>query len=552
MRRSLALLGLLILVGCSAVKHTVSGTVQDEFGPVAGAVVRLQSTNYHTTTDDSGSFSLSGIPSSEEVFVTAWYSGYFIAGVRAEAGDTQLVIQLHHHADKDNPAYTWLPSQHHPGQGEDQGCAACHSSTGTEDPVPLPVDEWLLDAHSQSASNPRFISMYLGSDVSGNLSPPTRYASSRDYGSFPLPPDLDQPYYGPGYKLDFPETAGNCAACHTPAASVNDPYGIDPTEVDGVAAEGVPCDFCHKIWDVRLNPVTDLPYANMPGVLSYEFRRPPEGHQFFAGPYDDVAPGEDTFSPLQQESAFCAPCHFGVFWDTTIYNSYGEWLESPYSDPDSGKTCQECHMPPGLADHFALEEVGGLKRDPETIFSHKMPGAADVTLLRDALTMTVSAELESNEFQVQVELFNDNTGHHIPTDSPLRHMILVVQAYDRKGNLLDQTAGPMIADWAGVGDPVDGYYGGLPGTIYAKVLEELWTKVSPSGAYWNPTQILSDNRIPAMESDTTEYRFAAPDDGTVRVEVQLIFRRAFIELIDQKGWDAPDILIAQQTIEVNP
>ena len=30
---------------------------------------------------------------------------------------------------------------------------------------------------------------------------------------------------------------------------------------------------------------------------------------------------------------------------TLIYNSYGEWLDSPYSDPKTGKTCQECHMP---------------------------------------------------------------------------------------------------------------------------------------------------------------------------------------------------------------
>ena len=165
--------------------------------------------------------------------------------------------------------------------------------------------------------------MYSGTDVHGNQSPPTRYGFNRDYGSFPLRPDLNQPYYGPGYKLDFSETDGNCAACHTPAASVNAPYGVNPTTVTGVAAEGVPCDFCHKVWDVRLAPATGLPYANMPGVLSFEFRRPPEGHQFFAGPYDDVAPGEDTYSALQTESRFCAPCHFGVFWETVVYNSFG-------------------------------------------------------------------------------------------------------------------------------------------------------------------------------------------------------------------------------------
>lgn len=209
-------------------------------------------------------------------------------------------------------------------------------------------------------------------------------------------------------------------------------------------------------------------------------------------------------------------------------------------------------MPAGLADHFALPEPGGKIRDPQTIFSHRMPGAEDGLLLQNALELTVDAHLEGTELQVQVDLFNDNTGHHIPTDSPLRHMILVVQAYDMQGNRLKQVSGPRIADWAGQGDPANGYFGGLPGTIYAKVLEELWTGISPSGAYWNHTRIVSDNRIPAMEMDSTGYSFTAPDNGDVLVDVRLIFRRAFISLIEQKGWDAPDILMAEEIITLNP
>ena len=88
-------------------------------------------------------------------------------------------------------------------------------------------------------------------------------------------------------------------------------------------------------------------------------KRPFNGHQFFAGPFDDVAPGEDTYTPIQKESAYCAPCHFGKFWEVEIYNSYGEWLDSPYSDPETGQTCQDCHMPPGLNDRFASIDAGG-------------------------------------------------------------------------------------------------------------------------------------------------------------------------------------------------
>ncbi len=103
-----------------------------------------------------------------------------------------MEIELHAHAAEDNPDYAWLPSEHHPGEGEDQGCAACHSNEGKEDDTLLPVDEWRLDAHSQAAQNPRFITMYNGTDVLGNKSPTTRFASSRDYGSFPASPRHEQ------------------------------------------------------------------------------------------------------------------------------------------------------------------------------------------------------------------------------------------------------------------------------------------------------------------------------------------------------------------------
>jgi hypothetical protein len=63
-----------------------------------------------------------------------------------------------------------------------------------------------------------------------------------------------------------------------PAATVGDPYSVDPTRVTGTALEGVTCDFCHKIWAVRLHPKSGLPFENMPGILSVEFWRPPKGH----------------------------------------------------------------------------------------------------------------------------------------------------------------------------------------------------------------------------------------------------------------------------------
>ena len=347
---------------CGPIENSdsISGIIVDHDGPITDAVVRIQTTDIKTVTDSEGNFTLNELDPSSVFAVTAWKSGYIIGGQHdVKTGMKDIKIHLEQHSESDNTDYAWLPSLYHPGEGENQGCAECHSSAGTDIPYSLPVDEWVIDAHSQSAVNPRFLTMYTGTDIYGNSSPDTRYGYSQDYGTFPLRPDPNQPYYGPGYKLDFPETDGNCAACHTPAASVNNPYGIDPSSVSGVAAEGIPCDFCHKIWDVKLDS-QGMPNENMPGVLSYEFRRPKEGHQLFIGPYDDVAPGEDTYSQLQTQSQLCSACHFSTFWDTVIYNSYGEWLESPYSDPVTGQQCQDCHMPPLGASYFALPEAGGL------------------------------------------------------------------------------------------------------------------------------------------------------------------------------------------------
>jgi len=532
--------------------NRVAGNVYDERGPVASATVRVQTTPHSTVTDSEGRFELSVADLDEGPFLlTAWAPGYFCAGpVEARAGEHDLELRLETHPTEDNPDYQWVTSLRTDPSEKNEGCAVCHARENDDLPFTLPADEWMQDAHSQAARNPRFLSMYSGTDLQGNRSPLTRRAQDRDYGSFPLPIDPTQPYYGPGYRIDFPDTAGNCATCHTPAAAVDAPYETDPTQVTGVATEGVPCDFCHKVWNVRLDPATRLPRPNLPGVLAIEFRRPPEGHQFFAGPLDDVAPGEDTFSPLQRESRFCASCHFGVFWDTLIYNSYGEWLASPYSDPDSGQTCQDCHMPRLGATHFVRPDKKGLARDPATIFSHRMPGAGDEELLRDSISLSASAEREGSHLTVSVSVTNVGAGHHLPTDSPLRHLILLARARDAEGNPLAQGEGPILPEWTGVGDPDQGRYAGLPGKVFAKVLEETWTGVTPSAAYWNRTRVVTDNRIPALASDTSRYTFEASGTGMLTVDVTLLFRRAFIDLMQQKGWRSPDIVMANQTLTI--
>lgn len=551
-RRFAAVLAALAIAGgCVHVDpstdEVVRGFVLTEGGtPIVGATVRIQATDQAVRTDPDGRFELDA---TEIVRLTAWAPGYYIAGGDDHLPGTEATFALRPVPATDNADYEWLTVMAD-GTEEDQGCAACHSRTGSDVPFALPVDQWSSDAHGASARNARFLTMYFGTDTDGRQSPPTRFVTNRDYGRVPVAPDPTMPYYGPGYVLDFPDTSGNCATCHVPVAATKVPYGVDQRNLVGVETEGITCDFCHKVWDVALDPETTMPLPNRPGVLSLDFLRPADGHQLFAGPFDDVAPGEDTYSPLQTTSAYCSACHFAVFWDTVVYDSYGEWLRSPYSDPTAGQTCQDCHMPATGATVFATPEAGGLERDPETIRSHLMPGASDEELLSNTVTVSASTLREDSNVVVEVTITNDGAGHHVPTDSPLRHMILLVAATDSAGTPLAQVDGPVLPDWVGVGDPDTGHYAGLPGSAYAKVLEELWTGVSPTAAYWNPTRVVSDNRIAALESDTTQYEFAAPAVGPTTIGIKLLFRRAYIDLMEQKNWAVPDIEMERLTIAV--
>jgi hypothetical protein len=537
----------------------LSGRVVDAQGPVANAVVRLQNTKHESTTDQVGAFKLDlgrKLDSKQVITVTAWTPGFYTGWITTTAATKPVTIQMKAHYTTDNPDYDWFESE---GAKGSAACALCH----TQNP------EWEKDLHSQSAVNPRFLTMYSGENVEGEKGAATRFGSDGKA----LPPEPGSPYHGPGFKLDYPNRDGNCAACHTPLASKNPnnsncgwsgchttvtaqnapqvPDGVSPMHLTGDAAEGITCEFCHKIGDVTLDPKTGLPPLDMPGILSYRLYRPHEGQELFFGPFDDIH-DPDTYLPLQEESAFCAPCHIGVFGGVVgsgtvkdgvlIYNSYGEWLESPYSDPETGQTCQDCHMPVSEMTHFVFPEKGGLDRSGR-IHTHTMPGAADEEFLRNAVTMTTTASLKGGQVLVDVQITNDKTGHHVPTDIPLRHLILVVTAAGPDGKPLPRAAGPVLPEWTGD-------YAGRPGKAYAKLLRDEWTGEVPTAAYWRPVTIVEDSRLAAFATDASRYTFKAPEAGAATVEARLLFRRAFQKLAEEKGWDDPDIVMEEARLTV--
>jgi len=535
---------ILLFPGCEKIfgkpiENEIFGYVQNEDGPVQGAIVRIQATELFSITNELGYFQIKDQVYDHSVIVTAWSEGHYIGWVETTPASFPIVIPISKYSTSDNLNYDWSPDE---GGFGSIGCAECHPA----------YDEWLSDAHSQSAVNPRFLTMYSGADLDGNISPPTQYGFNRDYGTFQLRPDPDQPYYGPGYKLDFPDSAGNCATCHVPAQAAypGKEYTSDPLTAANIEVEGIFCNFCHKIGDVILDPQTGLPRPNMPGVLSIQLFRPPDdGEELFLGNFDDVA-GPDSYLTLFEQSAYCAPCHSASFWDVTVYNSYGEWLNSPYSHPQEGQTCQECHMPAVDYEFFVYPNQGGVRRDPQVIRDHNMTGFMEETLMENAVTLDADASIVGDQVDLVVSVFNDQTGHAVPTDHPLRQVILLVEARGNTGKSLELIEGSTIPFYGGVGDPSDGYYAGQPGKIYMKVLQEIWTEFYPSGAYWNPTRVMSDNRLIPFEEDKLFFSFSLADAESIEVRVRLMFRRATKELMDQKDWDVPDILMEQVNLSL--
>ncbi len=519
MRKLTIYLGFLLLTALALVSWqawaigqvaaTVSGTVCLSDGrPAEGAWVRVQTTNNLTYAAPDGSFTLTGLTEGLTVTITAWYPEYKVGWATVAPPAENVTITVRPYDTRDNPDYVWNTSYPDPANPT-LGCGHCMMPS---------FDEWQHTAHAKSGTNPRFFSLYNGTDITGAV------------------------VASPGYKLDFPGTAGNCAACHAPGAAYDAPFTTDMNTLGPVESEGVFCEFCHKVGAVYLNPATGRPYENAPGVFSMRLYRPYPGDQIFFGSLDDVT-RRVSYLPLEKKSQFCAPCHQFSFWGTPIYESFREWQESPY--PAQGVECQTCHMPPGASPTFCLPEKGGLARDPARMASHLDLGVKDLEFMQSTVAMTLTAQVITNTVRVSVTLTNVAAGHHVPTDFPGRHMILVVAATDGQGQALPLQNGPTVPDWGGT-------QAGLPGKAFAKVLRDVQTGESPVVSYWKQTLIVSDNRIPALGSDASVYTFAVPaGGGEVNVTARLLFRRAFQSLIETKGWEVGNTVMEAEAITLS-
>lgn len=487
-----------------------------------------------------------------------WAEGYYIRQQPCD-GRESYSIYLEKYNYVDDPVYLWKSASL---------CMDCHtgSTNGVTQIAHGEYLEWGLDNHSRAYSDQIFLGTYLGANGE------------------------------PGFLLDNPGDFGNCGFCHTPAGLDAPQTEVDiknlPQKQSQAAFEGVTCDVCHKVAGVN-NSSDTIPYLDHPGALSYQFLRPPDDNaNFYLGPkiFADIdgfginANGSAiTYAPVFQDSQFCAPCHYGKFWDVEIYNSYGEWNNSAYSNKEKKKnykTCQDCHMSTAFERQKSCLD---LVDDASPVTTHNMmirkwEGRQRVPcLVKDAASMDVKVKRldASGQIQVSVSVYNQYAGHKFPTDSPLRHLILVVEARDKNGRPLFQVDGPTIPLWGGIGNPQNGEFAGQAGKIFAYLLMEEQTSISPTTAYWRkvtpayadadtrllPPQGYKDNQPDyAAVTDTSKYQFPAPSGGG-NINVRLIYRYAPIDLVRSKGWisdwfypytllnDQPlDIIVTEQNV----
>lgn len=572
----------------------VSAQEANPFDPFdVNDVVMRVSNSSHT---DDGADSRFLVPCSMGQSIYAWAPGYEIKA-RSCDGIFPYDIVLPHLEAIDNPYYIWLPAS--------ADCNICHGGQYVPNPETGAsydeMNEWYRSGHATVFAGGYFESMYKGTSVTGKPSIPARPVII-DNEWVPVPPELKDDYHGPGFRLDFPDQVGNCAYCHVPALiqasqPSTDLYNLFPRP-GGAWGEGVTCDVCHKVFDVILAD-DKLPLPDRPGVLSYNFLRPNNG-VFTTGPFSNmltkpqaglnlVSNHRLACTPLFSQSEFCAPCHFGKFGDMVVYNSYGEWRETSFAkDPAAPgyRTCQDCHM-----SHMDVNDTSWSWSQRQACsannvkfqnFDHNMMDFGPYQDLRNGIQSDIprmvkgAAEIEvtfgselpgANTLDVNVKVTNKKVGHKFPTDSPLRHLILIVKPQDRVLTPLIQVGGGRIPNWAGPGpispiniaNTLNGRdikdYGGLPGKIFANLLVEEETNLSPGMAYWNETkhasvdstnETTSDTRLVPGEPDVSTYSFAMPDEGDVRVTIQLIYRFAFYDLVVWKEWfDRPDIVVAE-------
>ncbi|MBN1999966.1 hypothetical protein JW935_20605 [candidate division KSB1 bacterium] len=268
-----------------------------------------------------------------------------------------------------------------------------------------------------------------------------------------------------------------CEKCHNPISSLEKNKKIDPHE-------GINCDFCHA---------TKL-------VIGAWFQPGIENTKY--GPLRDAISNSHSceYSSLHEKSEFCLVCHGQMVNDSGIAfcSTQDEYYNSDFAK--DGITCQDCHMPSRVGKAAPLGKIR------EELHSHGFYGGYSSGMLRNCARVELNCLKNMDNVQVEINVANHSIGHALPTGSPMRLVILNVEALNNDGLIV----------WRNI------YNDALKedsSAVFMRLLQDADgnAPVPP----WQAQSVRFDNRLLPDEKRTLFYTIA--DTTTVKIRASLLY-----------------------------
>jgi len=304
--------------------------------------------------------------------------------------------------------------------------------------------------------------------------------------------------------------------------------------------EGTGCLFCH-----RITKLEDARGKKAGGNASFSVNVKDRELYIFENSENDVLDwvgnhqinakpevhAESYSKPFYKDSELCGTCHneFAPGTGAVIVDTYGEWQQSAYNNPDDPskhRDCIDCHM------HGDIQRIGenvpGISTDggevKDNVVTHQFTGANHhlVGLRNEKLAqmsielLQSAAELETGltkDGQLNVRVKNVGAGHALPTGvADFRQLWLDITVTDANGNVI-LSEGKMDAHGNVTKDA----------RFFQKVFGD--KDGNPVGLrFWRYEKMLKDTKIPA--NGYRDERFDLPANAVypLKVETKLMFR----------------------------
>lgn len=319
-----------------------------------------------------------------------------------------------------------------PAPASAEQCGRCHRAI---------FDSWETSAHARSMTSPVFLDAFD--------------AAENEFGV---------------------EARKVCLGCHAPASAL-----LSDTDLARkVSWEGVTCDYCHSMREVKQDG------QNLKALVQFGSVK--------SGPSkSSVSPAHGTaYSSVHTSALLCAVCHeYKNAGGFSVVTTYSEWKASPSGKGDL--ECQQCHME---LVRGSVVEPRVRRESSHLVNLHAMPGSHSVSQLNKAVTAKLTASRNGQTVDVAVKVKNEGAGHYLPTGSPMRQVILEVRA---------TSAGVTVA---------------TERRIYTRVLADADGKTIEKEyvAFLKAAKILSDTRLAPDETRLETFSFKVPAGQSARID----------------------------------